>query len=383
MLRQEGTPNTRRSTPAERKPSPPSRAQRAKEGPRRRLPRTKHPIRAHLNLRLGPDWLRRLSEAGRPQGAKRGGSGELLLTRFLEPSWMGLAQKWLLLLPGKEVSFRPVPGSAHLTCSFRCPQPCRTVFRCHCFLPCPSHGGSRNVRSETSPGTAPGCTGALGDLSVGLAVLPGHPQVLTMNSATAALLAWALISVSSRGHGGGEAWPPHTACSAGGLEVLYQSCDPLQDFGLSIDQCSKHLQSNLNIRFGVILKEDIRELFLDIALVMKGSYVLNFSYPICEEDLPKFSFCGRRKGGAGDKEQDGYVLTRRAGSVLSPCLLPTSIIGLDHPKAVTEAYEQLFYAGPVANLGLDIPEGKYQVLLKLYNENRATVACANATVTCS
>uniref|UniRef100_A0A8C5LGB7 Lymphocyte antigen 86 n=1 Tax=Jaculus jaculus TaxID=51337 RepID=A0A8C5LGB7_JACJA len=162
-----------------------------------------------------------------------------------------------------------------------------------------------------------------------------------MNSATAALLAWTLISVSSRGHGGGEAWPPHTACSAGGLEVLYQSCDPLQDFGLSIDQCSKHLQSNLNIRFGVILKEDIRELFLDIALVMKGSYVLNFSYPICEEDLPKFSFCGRRKG------------------------------------------EQLFYAGPVANLGLDIPEGKYQVLLKLYNENRATVACANATVTCS
>lgn len=28
-------------------------------------------------------------------------------------------------------------------------------------------------------------------------------------------------------------------------------------------------------------------------------------------------------------------------------------------------------------------QGEYQLLLELYNENRATVACANATVTCS
>nr|XP_048282611.1 lymphocyte antigen 86 isoform X1 [Myodes glareolus] len=118
-----------------------------------------------------------------------------------------------------------------------------------------------------------------------------------MNSvAAAALLVWTLTSPSSSGHGRGDAWPTHTACSSGGLEVLYQSCDPLQDFGLSIDQCSRHVQPSLNIRFGIILREDISKLFLDMALVSGGSSVLNFSYPICEEDLPKFSFCGRRKG---------------------------------------------------------------------------------------
>ncbi|XP_051050392.1 lymphocyte antigen 86 [Phodopus roborovskii] len=159
-----------------------------------------------------------------------------------------------------------------------------------------------------------------------------------MNSVAAALLVWTLTSPSSSGHGRGDAWPTHMACSSGGLEVLYQSCDPLQDFGLSIDQCSKHIPPNLNIRFGLILREDIRELFLDIALISRGSSILNYSYPICENDLPKFSFCGRRKG------------------------------------------EQIYYAGPVNNPGLDVPQGEYQVLLELYNENHATVACANATV---
>ncbi|XP_059118289.1 lymphocyte antigen 86 [Peromyscus eremicus] len=159
-----------------------------------------------------------------------------------------------------------------------------------------------------------------------------------MNSVAAALLVWTLTSPSSSGHGREESWPTHMACSGGGLEVFYQSCDPLQDFGLSIDQCSKQIQSDLNIRFGIILREDIRKLFLDIALVSRGASILNYSYPICEEDLPKFSFCGRRKG------------------------------------------EQIYYAGPINNLGIDVPQGEYQILLELYNENRATVACANATV---
>ncbi|XP_053079101.1 lymphocyte antigen 86 isoform X2 [Acinonyx jubatus] len=124
------------------------------------------------------------------------------------------------------------------------------------------------------------------------------------------LLIWTLISPSSNG----KAWPPHTVCRDGNLEVFYQSCDPLQDFGFSVDQCSKHLKSNLNIRLGIVLREDIKELFLDIALFTKGSSILNFSYPICEEDLPKFSFCGRRKG------------------------------------------EQIYYAGPINNPGFEILE---------------------------
>ncbi|KAM4834544.1 lymphocyte antigen 86 isoform 2-T2 [Thomomys bottae] len=117
-----------------------------------------------------------------------------------------------------------------------------------------------------------------------------------MITVTAVFLLWTLIAPSSGGHGESEAWPLHRACHQDGLEILYRSCDPLQDFGFSIDQCSKQLQPNLNIRIGLILREDIRELFLDIALVTKGSSILNFSYPICERDLPKFSFCGRRKG---------------------------------------------------------------------------------------
>uniref|UniRef100_A0A8D2BCJ0 Lymphocyte antigen 86 n=1 Tax=Sciurus vulgaris TaxID=55149 RepID=A0A8D2BCJ0_SCIVU len=160
-----------------------------------------------------------------------------------------------------------------------------------------------------------------------------------MNGFTAALLVWTLISPF---HGGrGELWPTHVACRNEDLEVFYQSCDPLQDFGFSIDECSKKLKPKLSIRFGIILREDIHELFLDVQLSSKGSSILNFSYPVCEDDLPKFSFCGRRKG------------------------------------------EQVYYAGPVDNAGFEVPEGEHQVLLKLYNENGSTVACANVTVICS
>ncbi|XP_005398929.1 PREDICTED: lymphocyte antigen 86 [Chinchilla lanigera] len=155
------------------------------------------------------------------------------------------------------------------------------------------------------------------------------------------LLVWTLISPGNGSWGGGTSWPTHTACRKEGLEVLYQSCDPLQDFGFSVDQCAKHLKPNLNIRVGIILREDIRELYLDIVLISKGASVFNYSYPICEVDLPKFSFCGRKKG------------------------------------------EQLYYAGPMNNPGFEIYEGKYQVLLELYNEKRTTLACANATVICS
>ncbi|XP_006888797.1 PREDICTED: lymphocyte antigen 86 [Elephantulus edwardii] len=158
-----------------------------------------------------------------------------------------------------------------------------------------------------------------------------------MEGLLSTLLAWALLYFG----GSGQAWPTHTACREGGLEVLYQSCDPFQDLGFSIEQCSRTLKSNLNIRLGLILREDIKELFLDVALLTKGSSVLNFSYPVCESDQPKFSFCGRRKG------------------------------------------EQFYYVGPVNNPGFEVPKGEYQVLLELYNGKKSTVACANATVICS
>ncbi|XP_069420389.1 lymphocyte antigen 86 [Ovis canadensis] len=173
-------------------------------------------------------------------------------------------------------------------------------------------------------------------LFIGPCYRAGHTRDLrAMKGFTAALLIWTLLSPR---RAGGEAWPTHTACRNGNLQVLYQSCDPLQDFGFSVDQCSRQLKPNINVRFGMVLREDIEQLFLDVELFSKGLSILNFSYPICEVDLPKFSFCGRRKG------------------------------------------EQIYYAGPLNNPGFEIPEGDYQVLLELYNQDHATVACANATV---
>ncbi|MBZ3885638.1 Lymphocyte antigen 86 [Sciurus carolinensis] len=140
-----------------------------------------------------------------------------------------------------------------------------------------------------------------------------------MNGFTAALLVWTLISPSGGGHGGrGELWPTHVACRNEDLEVFYQSCDPLQDFGFSIDECSRKLKPKLSIRFGIILREDIQELFLDVQLSTKGSSILNFSYPICEDDLPKFSFCGRRKGGKSLPGQRLASEVRTPGSAGCP-----------------------------------------------------------------
>ncbi|XP_036854254.2 lymphocyte antigen 86 isoform X1 [Manis javanica] len=142
-----------------------------------------------------------------------------------------------------------------------------------------------------------------------------------MKGFTAAFLIWTLISPN----GGGKAWPTHTACRDGSLEVLYESCDPLQDFGFSVDECSKQLKSNINIRFGIILREDIEELFLDIALFSKGSSILNFSYPVCEDDLPKFSFCGRRKGARQCGNCCCHYYTHFTKKKLSPKRCPSKV----------------------------------------------------------
>lgn len=48
----------------------------------------------------------------------------------------------------------------------------------------------------------------------------GHMQGLAMKGLTVAVFVWTLISPSS----GSKAWPPHTVCRNGNLEVLYQSC---------------------------------------------------------------------------------------------------------------------------------------------------------------
>ncbi|XP_036595007.1 lymphocyte antigen 86 [Trichosurus vulpecula] len=133
-------------------------------------------------------------------------------------------------------------------------------------------------------------------------------------------------------------WITHTACKDDKLEVLYQSCDPLQDFGFSVDHCYNPLSKNLKIRFGTILRYDIKELFLDVDLFIMKKSLYSFSYPVCEVDFPKFSFCGRKKG------------------------------------------EKIYYAGDINNPAFPIGKGEYHILLRLYNENNFTIVCANFTV---
>ncbi|KAG8513056.1 Lymphocyte antigen 86 [Galemys pyrenaicus] len=315
------------------------------------------------------------------------------------------------------------------------------------------------------------------------------PRGLAMGGLTAALLLFTLVSPGSVC---GTAWPTHTACSSGDVEVRYQSCgkegalglemrvdrvqltalglaldvrevvnveeiyhclssecplaerpqahtqsvfllaDPLQDFGFSIDQCSRQLKSNLNIRFGIILREDIRELFLEVALFSKGESILNFSYPICEEDLPKFSFCGRRKGG---KWSVSFTARRDPGRAATTCSRgPGSRFSAGPPSSPPPPQSRslssdlcvsgLLRLSPVerqlprpsglrgpgasaapsatrppslqactfmpwiqACTGLTGPrshthpfQGEYQVLLQLHDRDQALVACANATV---
>ncbi|KAM9096620.1 lymphocyte antigen 86 isoform 2-T2 [Sarcophilus harrisii] len=104
-------------------------------------------------------------------------------------------------------------------------------------------------------------------------------------------------------------WTTHTACKDDKLELLYQSCG-----------------------------YDINELFLDINLFSMQKSIFSFSYPVCEVDFPKFSFCGRKKG------------------------------------------EKIYYAGKIHNPSFPIGKGEYHILLRLHNENNFTITCANITV---
>ena len=59
-------------------------------------------------------------------------------------------------------------------------------------------------------------------LFIGPCYRAGHTQGLrAMKGFAAALLIWTLLSPR---RAGGEAWPTHTACRNGNLQVLYQSC---------------------------------------------------------------------------------------------------------------------------------------------------------------
>ncbi|XP_074842020.1 lymphocyte antigen 86 [Carettochelys insculpta] len=133
-------------------------------------------------------------------------------------------------------------------------------------------------------------------------------------------------------------WPTHTVCKENNLEIYYKSCDPVQDFALSIDNCANILKNNFNFRAAVILRHSITELFLNLSLSINGRRLLSYSEKLCDPKSRRFFFCGKKKG------------------------------------------EHIYYEGPVS-LGIqEIPKGKYTVSMKLYNGDHLTIACANFTI---
>ncbi|XP_030354732.1 lymphocyte antigen 86 [Strigops habroptila] len=133
-------------------------------------------------------------------------------------------------------------------------------------------------------------------------------------------------------------WPTHTVCKEDNLEIYYKSCDPHQDFAFSIDRCSDVSSHTFNIRAAILLRHNIKELYVKLNLIINGKTVLTYSETLCEPGHSKLIFCGKKKG------------------------------------------EHLYYEGPVT-LGIkEIPQGDYTVSAELTNEDHVTVACANITV---
>ncbi|KFP17317.1 Lymphocyte antigen 86, partial [Egretta garzetta] len=133
-------------------------------------------------------------------------------------------------------------------------------------------------------------------------------------------------------------WPMHTVCKEDDLEIHYKSCDPHQDFALSIDRCSDVTTHTFNIRAAIVLRHSIKELYVKVDLIINGKTILTYSDTLCGPGHDKLIFCGKKKG------------------------------------------EHLYYEGPVT-LGIkEIPQGDYTISAKLTNEDRVTVACADFTV---
>ncbi|XP_018123252.1 lymphocyte antigen 86 [Xenopus laevis] len=132
-------------------------------------------------------------------------------------------------------------------------------------------------------------------------------------------------------------WPTHTLCNTGNFQAFYKSCDPLQDFGVDLSLCSPIAQ-DMKLRFGVLLRHNIKELFLAITAYFNGQLFLNYDYTICESSAPRFSFCGRKKG---------------------------EFIQIDHP---------IIPHIPV------IPKGEFNVSLELHNEDKKFIGCATLMV---
>ncbi|XP_041103825.1 lymphocyte antigen 86 isoform X1 [Polyodon spathula] len=133
-------------------------------------------------------------------------------------------------------------------------------------------------------------------------------------------------------------WPTHTVCKKDGLEVYYTSCDPLQDFGMSFEPCPPLLSQKVNIRVSLILRQDIKNLYLTIEGFANGKPVIQFHYTLCDPSFERLSFCGKKRG------------------------------------------ELIYYEGAVKIPLPIIPRGHFDITLLLLNQNHFGIVCANVTI---
>ncbi|TSK16039.1 Lymphocyte antigen 86 [Bagarius yarrelli] len=91
-------------------------------------------------------------------------------------------------------------------------------------------------------------------------------------------------------------WPVHTACKSNKIQVIYRSCDPIQDVGFTLSSCSD-IYTRPYARASFLLRQSIDELYLSVDVFLNGVNTTHHDEPICLPNFPRFTFCGKRRGG--------------------------------------------------------------------------------------
>ncbi|KAG5268904.1 hypothetical protein AALO_G00217740 [Alosa alosa] len=95
----------------------------------------------------------------------------------------------------------------------------------------------------------------------------------------------------------GVHWPEHVVCSSPHFQLSYASCDPFQDVGFTLNPCTDlHVQSEFNSTISLLLQHSIEELYLSLDLLHGDQKLLHYDEYLCLHHLPRFPFCGRKKG---------------------------------------------------------------------------------------
>ncbi|XP_031439947.1 lymphocyte antigen 86 [Clupea harengus] len=91
-------------------------------------------------------------------------------------------------------------------------------------------------------------------------------------------------------------WPEHVLCNSPNFQLSYVSCDPFQDVGLTLNPCPDLHSVQVNSSLSLVLNHSIEELYLSLDLIHGDQKPIHYDDSLCLSHLPRFTFCGRRKG---------------------------------------------------------------------------------------